>query len=156
MKKKRILIIVLAILSIIVFGVFFFIIPTTTYYKVIITPDSMKSRFGDYTPNVHVYETYGTGDWEECLERHRIQGQYKKERQERQYYEHMQHSSSSAEDYGRGLALKDIANSRAILVSIKHTRNFDAEKILNKIRDLDDIKNLEHIYKLEVKVGYIY
>lgn len=157
MKKKNLMLASITILVLLIgFCLYYFVIPTTTYYKIIIMPDSMARMFGDYSPDVDVYKTYSSGDWDETLEHHRLQGIYTKERQNEEYNNHIKYNDFYEGIDGKGLALKDIAKSHAILVSIKHTRNLDVKKLLEDVEDVGDARIIGRKHDLEIRAAYIY
>lgn len=155
LKKHKSIVIGVAIGIFAIAIIFYFFIPTTDYYKISITPNSIGSLYGAYeSPDIDITEVSNDGSWEETYETQSYITKMSRERTRRELNDYV---SSSGID-GKRMALEDISRKVSILVSIKHTRNFDAKKVLKEIGENPNMRTIERLqnkYKIEVKADIL-
>ncbi|MBD5259914.1 MAG: hypothetical protein HDS46_03865 [Bacteroides sp.] len=135
--------------------IFYFFIPTTDYYKISITPNSIDSLYGAYeSPDIDITEVSNEGSWEETYQTQSYITRMSRDRTRRELNDYV--SSSSLD--GKRMALEDISRKVSILVSIKHTRIFDAKKVLREIGESPNMRTLERLqgkYRIEIKADIL-
>lgn len=154
-KKHKSIVIGISIVILAFAIIFYFFIPTTDYYKISITPNSIGSLYGAYeSPDIDITEVSNDGSWEETYETQSYFTRMSRDRTQRELNDYV---STSGID-GKRMALEDISRKVSILVSIKHTRNFDAKKVLREIGESPNIRTLECLqdkYKIEIKADIL-
>lgn len=154
-KKHRSIVIGISIVIFAFAIIFYFFIPTTDYYKISITPNSIGSLYGAYeSPDIDISEVSNEGSWEETYETQSYITRMSRNRTQRELNDYV---STSGID-GKRMALEDISRKVSILVSIKHTRNFDAKKVLREIGESPNIRTLERLqdkYKIEINADIL-
>lgn len=154
-KKHKSIVIGISIVILAFAIIFYFFIPTTDYYKISITPNSIGSLYGAYeSPDIDISEVSNEGSWEETYETQSYITRMSRNRTQRELDDYI---STSRID-GKKMALEDISRKISILVSIKHTRNFDAKKVLREIGESPNMRTLERLqdkYNIEVKADIL-
>lgn len=142
-QKKTILAIACAI---IVVGtlLFYFVIPTTDYYRIDITPSLIESLYGGYSdPDIDVKEVKGKDTWNETY----VYQQFILKTTQEIIEQKLSDSDTNF-----------LKNRVSILVSVKHKRSFNPEKVLKELRSIRyiyDIERLQQEYDIEVKAAVL-
>jgi hypothetical protein len=139
---------------------FYFVIPTTDYYRIDITPSSIGSIYGGYSaPDIDVNKVKGDGSWEETYETQQFIFNSSQELINQELSDRVSSSEySSSHIDGTALALRDMSNRIRILVSVKHKRSFNPEKVFKELRNVSsiyDIERLQREYDIEVKAAVL-